>query len=56
MDQTEQILLQAIQKTLWNNDYIFPDDTDWDAVLQEAERQSVLGVAAAAVPAEKQRE
>ena len=37
MTQTEQILLQAIQKSLWNTDIDFPVDTNWDAVLKEAE-------------------
>ena len=37
MNQTEQVLLQAIQKSLWNTDIELPADTDWDAVLKEAE-------------------
>ncbi|MBQ1734357.1 MAG: nucleotidyltransferase family protein [Lachnospiraceae bacterium] len=44
MNQTEQVLLQAIQKSLWNTDIEFPADTDWDAVLKEAEDQAVLGL------------
>lgn len=44
MNQTEQVLLQAIQKSLWNTDISFPDDTDWDAVLKEADNQAVLGL------------
>ena len=44
MNQTEQVLLQAIQKSLWNTDIEFPADTDWDAVLKEADYQAVLGL------------
>ena len=44
MNQTEQVLLQAIQKSLWNIDIVFPADTDWNAVLKEAEDQAVLGL------------
>lgn len=44
MNQTEQVLLQAIPKSLWNTDIEFPADTDWDAVLKEAEDQAVLGL------------
>lgn len=52
MTQTEQILLQAIQKSLWNTDIDFPVDTNWDAVLKEAEDQAVLGIIADAIPVE----
>lgn len=44
MNQTEQVLMQAIQKSLWNIDIVFPADTDWNAVLKEAEDQAVLGL------------
>ena len=52
MNQTEQILLQAIQKSLWNTGITFPDDTDWDAVLREASVQTVLGTVIDVAPAE----
>lgn len=55
MNQTEQILLQAIQKSLWNKEITFPDDTDWDAVLKEATVQTVLGVAIGAAPSDVQQ-
>lgn len=54
MNQTEQILLQAIQKSLWNKDIAFPEDTNWDAVLKEAESQSVLGIAIGSAPIDVQ--
>lgn len=56
MNQTEQILLQAIQKSLWNTDIIFPEDTDWNAVLKEAEDQAVLGIVIGVAPVELQKE
>ena len=56
MNQTEQILLQAIQKSLWNTDITFPEDTDWNAVLKEAEDQAALGIVIGVAPAEVQKE
>ena len=56
MNQTEQVLLQAIQKSLWNKDIMFPENTDWNAVLKEAEDQAVLGIVIGVVPADVQRE
>ncbi len=50
MNQTEQTLLLAIRKALWNQQVDFPSDTDWDAVLKEAEEQSILGIVASAAP------
>ena len=52
MNQTEQVLLQAIQKSLWNTDVEFPADTDWNAVLKEAEDQAVLGLVIDIAPKE----
>ena len=43
MNKTERILLRAIQKNLWHTDVAFEADVDWNAVLAEAEAQSVLG-------------
>lgn len=56
MNQTEQILLKAIQKSLWNTDITFPEDTDWNAVLKEAEDQAVLGIVIGVAPKETQKE
>ncbi len=52
MNQTEQTLLKAIQKSLWDSDITFPPETDWDAVLKEAERQAILGIVIAVTPEE----
>ena len=56
MNQTEQVLLQAIQKSLWNRDIGFPEDADWNAVLKEAEKQAILGIVAPAAPEQIQIE
>lgn len=56
MNQAEQVLLQAIQKSLWNTNVTFPEDTDWNAVLQEAEKQAVLGIVIPIAPKEVQTE
>ncbi len=56
MNQMEQNLLQAIRKSLWNNDTVFPSDIVWNSVLEEAEKQSVLEIAANVAPAEIQRD
>ena len=56
MNQAEQVLLQAIQKSLWNIDITFPEDTDWNAVLKEAEDQAVLGIVIGVAPADVQEE
>ncbi len=55
MNQTETILLQAMQKSLWNKDLEFPLDTDWDAVLKEADDQAVLGIIINAAPLNVQK-
>ncbi len=55
MSQAERILLQAIQKSIWKTDVTFPADTDWNAVLKEAEVQAVLGIVAPVAPAETQK-
>ncbi len=50
MDRTEQVLLEAIQKSIWGADIAFPSDTDWKVVLKEAEDQAVLGLVVGAAP------
>lgn len=50
MNQTEQVLLQAIQKSIWGADIVLPSDTDWKSVLKEAEDQAVLGLVIGAAP------
>ena len=55
MNQTEQILIKAIQKSLWNTEITFPDDTDWDTVMKEASTQAILGVVIDAAPLDVQQ-
>lgn len=50
MNVTEQVLLQAIQKSLFHTDIGFSQSTDWDAVLKEAEDQAVLGIVIGEAP------
>jgi hypothetical protein len=50
MNNNQQGLEQAIQKSLWNKDITFSEDTDWDAVISEAEEQAVLGIVIGAAP------
>lgn len=55
MNQTEQVLLNSIRQSLWGTAFEAPADTDWDAVLREAERQTVLGLAIGAAPPNVQK-
>lgn len=53
MNTNETVLLALLKKSLFDADVVFPEDTDWDAVQQEAAAQTVSALAAAAVPATK---
>ena len=55
MNQTEQVLLNSIRQSLWGTAFEAPADTDWDAVLREAEKQAVLGLAIGAAPPNVQK-
>ena len=55
MQQTEQVLLNSIRCALWGTPFEAPPDTDWNAVLREAEKQTVLGLAIGAAPPDVQR-
>ena len=52
MEYTDQLLLHSIKQSLWEIDFPFPSDTDWNAVLKEAEAQAVLNLMIGAAPAE----
>ena len=52
MTQSETVLLSLIKKSLFGTDEFIPADTDWNAVLKEAELQAVLGIVTAALPQE----
>ncbi len=50
MNKNEIVLLDLLKKSIFGADVSFPDDTDWEAVRQEATAQTVLALAAAALP------
>jgi len=55
MDQTSQVLLDLIKKSLWGTelpdyDSIYDEPVDWDAVFEEAKLQTVAGIVAPVVP------
>ncbi len=56
MNQTDLAILQAIKESLWKSGTELPVDTDWDALLEEAQKQTVLGIIAVAVPLEVQKQ
>ncbi len=52
MNQIEQILIQTIRRSLWDEKVSFPPDVEWTAVLQEAKHQTVVGIAFNGLPEE----
>ena len=55
MTQAQQTLLQILQNSLFQTNHGIPADTDWNAVLREAEEQAVLGLAIDAAPEDVRR-
>lgn len=53
MSNEEQVLLALIRASLFDIPPQIPPETDWAAVMREAAAQTVLGIAAQAVPAEQ---
>lgn len=49
----QQALLELLKASLFGIEPRFPDCVDWDAVLQEAKDQTVIALAAPAVPKEE---
>jgi hypothetical protein len=49
----QQALLELLKASLFGAEPHFPEDVDWDAVLQEAKDQTVVALAAPAVPKEE---
>lgn len=49
----QQALLELLKASLFGVDPVFPEGVDWDAVLQEAKDQTVVALAAPAVPKEE---
>ena len=49
----QQALLELLKASLFGAEPRFPEGGDWDAVLQEAQDQTLVGLAAPAVPKEE---
>ena len=53
IDKNQQALLELLKTSLFGAEPSFPEGVDWDAVLQEAKDQTVVALAAPAVPKEE---
>ena len=53
IDKNQQALLELLKASLFGAEPVFPEGVDWDAVLQEAKDQTVVALAAPAVPEEE---
>ena len=51
IEKNQQTILELLKASLFHVAPAFPDDADWEAVLQEATAQTVVGLTAPAVPA-----
>lgn len=49
-DNNQLALLELLKASLWGTEPHFPAEVDWDAVLTEAKAQTVVSLAAPAVP------
>ena len=52
MTETESVLLGLLRTALFNAPLVYHTSVDWDAVLTEAQTQSVLGIVSAQLPEE----
>ena len=50
IDSNQQALLELLKASLFGMKPSFPEVVDWDAVLKEAQDQTVVALAAPAVP------
>ena len=50
MDKEQIALLELLKASLFETEPVLPDDLDWGAVLEEARAQTVVALAAKAVP------
>ena len=50
IDQAQRTLMDLVRASLSGTEPVLPEDTDWNAVLSEARQQTVVGLAAKAVP------
>ena len=52
-DANQQALFELLKASLFGEEPVFPDEADWDAVFEEAQLQTVVALAAPAVPKEQ---
>jgi len=52
LDSSQVTLLELLKASLFGIEAEFPENVDWDAVLSEAKAQTVVALAAKAVPKE----
>lgn len=52
MENSHKLLLKLLKASLFENNTFFPVETDWEAVLSEAKAQTIVALAAKAVPQE----
>lgn len=50
INQAQQVLLDAIKASLFGTPFSYPEDTDWDAVINEAKSQAVTGLISPVLP------
>ena len=50
INRSQQVLLDAIQASLFGRPFSYPDDTDWNAVINEAKAQAVTGLISPVIP------
>ena len=53
IEKNQQALLELLKASLFGAEPVFPEGVDWNAVLQEAKDQTVVALAAPAVPKEE---
>ena len=53
INTNQQALLELLKASLFDTEPSFPEEVDWDAVLQEAKDQTVVALAAPYVPSQE---
>lgn len=50
IEQSQQVLIEAIKASLFGSAFTYPADTDWGAVIKEAKSQTVMGLVSTVIP------
>ena len=50
IEQSQQVLLEAIKASLYGSPPDYPPDTDWDTVVEEAKTQTVMALISPVIP------